>query len=63
MIRFLLFALMVCLYVHGLQTGFKIGIQVKKVGEMSHIVVTGKDILQMLFMIGCAAFTACMVHL
>ena len=63
MIRFLLFALMVCLYVHGLQTGFKIGIQVKKVGEMSHIVVTGKDILQVLFMIGCAAFTAFLIRL
>ena len=63
MIRFLLFALMVCLYGHGLQTGFKIGTHVKKVGEMSHIVVTGKDILQVLFMIGCAAFTAFLIRL
>lgn len=53
MMRFLLFALMCCLYWHGLSMGFKIGTHLRKIDGEVHIIV----------MLGCSALTACVIHL
>ena len=46
MIRFLLAALMCCLYVHAFMNGFKIGTSTRREGKVVHITVPGKDILK-----------------
>ena len=63
MIRFLLAALMCCLYMHALSTGFKIGRRVHVKDKIVHIVVTGQDILKMAIVLGCGIFTAFNVRL
>ena len=61
--RFLLAALMFCLYAHALLTGFKIGRRVRVEDKIAHIVVTGQDILKMAIVLGCGIFTAFTVRL
>lgn len=59
MMRFLLAALMCCLYVHALSMGFKIGVRTKREGK----IVPGKDILKSFLVLGCGIFTAFTVRL
>ena len=61
--RFLLAALMCCLYAHALTTGFKIGTRTRREGKLMHTIIEGKDILRMLFVLGCGLFTAFTVRL
>lgn len=63
MIRFLLAALMCCLYIHALSMGFKIGRLVRVENKIAHIIVTGQDILRMAIVLGCGIFTAFAVRL
>lgn len=63
MIRFLLAALMCCLYMHALSMGFKIGRRVHVENKIVHIVVTGQGILKMAIVLGCGIFTAFTVRL
>ena len=63
MIRFLLAALMCCLYMHALSMGSKIGRRVRVENKIAHIVVTGQDILKMAIVLGCGIFTAFAVRL
>lgn len=63
MMRFLLFALMRCLYWHGLSMGFKIGTHLRKIDGEVHIIVHPKDIFWIIVMLGCSALTACVIHL
>ena len=63
MIRFLLAALMCCLYVHALSMGFKIGVRTKREGKIVHVTVPGKDILKSILVLGCGIFTAFTVRL
>lgn len=63
MMRFLLAALMCCLYVHALSMGFKIGVRTKREGKIVHVTVPGKDILKSFLVLGCGIFTAFTVRL
>lgn len=63
MIRFLLAALMCCLYMHALTIGFKIGVRTRREGKLVHVIVPGKDILKCLLVLGCGIFTAFTVRL
>ena len=63
MIRFLLAALMCCLYMHALSMAFKIGRRVRVENKIAYIVVTGQDILRMAIVLGCGIFTAFAVRL
>lgn len=42
MIRFLLAALMCCLYVHAFMSGFRIGTRTRREGKVVHVTVPGK---------------------
>ena len=46
MIRFLLAALMCCLYVHAFMSGFRIGTRTRREGKVVHVTVPRKDILK-----------------
>lgn len=59
MIRFLLAALMCCLYAHAFMSGFKIGVRTRREGK----IVPGKDILKSFLVLGCGIFTAFTVRL
>ena len=63
MMRFLLAALMCCLYVHALSMGFKIGVRTRREGKIVHVTVPGKDILKSILVLGCGIFTAFTVRL
>lgn len=63
MIRFLLAALMCCLYAHAFMSGFKIGVRTRRDGKIVHVTVPGKDILKCLLALGCAAIAALTVRL
>lgn len=63
MMRVLLFALMLCLYVHGLMTGFQIDARAWDKNKVVHVIVIGKDILRTLAMLGCALVVSCFVRL
>ena len=63
MIRFLLAALMCCLYVHAFMSGFKIGVRTRREGRVVHVTVPGKDILKCLLALGCAVIAALTVRL
>ena len=63
MMRFLLAALMCCLYVHALSMSFKIGVRTKREGKIVHVTVPGKDILKSMLVLGCGVITVFMVQL
>lgn len=63
MIRFLLAALMCCLYAHAFMSGFKIGVRTRRDGKIVHVTVPGKDILKCLLALGCAVTVAFTVRL
>lgn len=63
MMRVLLFALMLCLYAHGLMTGFQIAARGWGKDKVVHVIIIGKDILRSLMMLGCALLVACFVRL
>ena len=63
MMRFLLVALICCLYWHGLSMGFKIGTHIRKIDGVVHIIVHPKDIFWIIVVLGCSALTACVIHL
>lgn len=63
MIRFLLAALMCCLYVHAFMNGFKIGTSTRREGKVVHITVPRKDILKCMLVLGCGIITAFTVRL
>ncbi len=63
MMRFLLAALMCCLYVHALSMGFKIGVRTKREGKVVHVTVPGKDILKSVLVLGCAVIVSFTVRL
>lgn len=63
MIRFLLAALMCCLYAHAFMSGFKIGVRTRREGRIVHVTVPGKDILKRMLVLGCGVITVFMVRL
>ena len=63
MIRFLLAALMCCLYMHALSMGFKISARTRREGKLVHVTVPGKDILKCMLVLGCGMITAFTVRL
>ena len=63
MIRFLLAALMCCLYVPAFMNGFKLGTSTRRAGKVVHITVPGKDILKCMLVLGCGIITAFTVRL
>lgn len=63
MMRFLLAALMCCLYAHAFMSGFKIGVRTRREGRIVHVTVPGKDILKCLLALGCAVIAALTVRL
>ncbi len=63
MIRFLLAALMCCLYVHAFMSGFKIGTRTRREGKVVHLTVPGKDILKCMLVLGCGMITAFTIRL
>lgn len=64
MIRVLLFAMMICLYFHGLSTGFQLAARAwEKKDKVVHIPVTGRDVIGILAMFACAIMTCCFIRL
>ena len=65
MIRFLLLALIFCLYFHGLSTGFRLAASAWKFEKDKpiHITVTRRDFLDVAVMLGCGALAVCFVRL
>ena len=61
--RFLLLALIFCLYFHGLSTGFQLAARAWEKDKVAHVVITGRDILRIAIMLGCGALVACFVRL
>ena len=65
MIRFMLLALIFCLYFHGLWTGFQLAARAWKFEKDKpiHITVTKRDFLDVAVMLGCGALAVCFVRL
>lgn len=62
MIRFLLLALIFCLYFHGLSVGSECMGKFEK-DKPVHITVTKRDFLDVAVMLGCGALAVCFVRL
>ena len=61
--RFLLAALMCCLYAHAFMSGFKIGTHTRREGKVVHVTVPVKDILKCMLVLGCGMIAAFTVRL
>ena len=65
MIRFLLLALIFCLYFHGFSTGFQLAARAWKFEKNKpvRITVTRRDFLDVAVMLGCGTLAVCFVRL